>query len=962
MPPLTSEGWEKLFQLAGSEPVSYAKDAVIMQDGEAHEFVYRLQQGSVRVEKGDPRFSASRTAVVNILSPGVTFGEMSFLDGAPACATCVADSDDVSVVRLSRAALEGVLEAEANLGRDFFCQMAIEVTHRLQKVSTAIAETGEAPRGLTQPADAALPISAKKLLKVRHRLGVPDTETMAFMCAATMVNPSKRRLHGTMYVFETLVGFVHKMFGIKQQESVPYRHVSEVLRETFTLKREDGGIELVLSVPNRSYLFYPAAVDDAFDAIHRCRDQFVAKQSRQAPAPVPSPRFEQDPHSEAAQALGEESSAVFLKEATTLSSGSSRSERSTPRAALRADSFGGLALAKVVSTATLERYRPGDVIIAEGSQPATLFNLARGRVSVEVPRLDAVTGLTQSAKILTLYEGAMFGEMSFLSGGKACATVVAEVESEVWQIRAPAVESSLASLPLNEQAVFYKHLGGYLSARVRQLTAMVGENYAARSGEVSLEEVLSNAVFFSLFTRWLASSGMANKTVLHFLTDIKEFLATPANDSLRRAARDVHAKYFATAERAAALGVSESAAADIRSLVASDTLPPRDLFGTAITEVLSKLQAHAYRSFMQSAAFQPLLDLKAKEKYVPCVTDFKLLQILGEGYEGKVLHARKKDCGVMYALKVLDKQILASRSRRWQLHASRELECLKACDHPYVVPVHYSFQTPQFLYMVQEHVPNHTLARYLEKHEGKPMREEEVRFMAGQLVCALAHMHKQTIVYRDLKPANVLIDTEGHLRMVDMGMASKLDPETGRRKSVCGTQRYMAPEMKAKQPYEQSVDWFSLGKLILDCHGRDPYAKECAYWETSGLLELIDALLVKEPTKRRGYGRDGARDIQRSAFFGDLDWAALDAKKLPSPLQRHMYERAPDVSMTRQFRNGEDINKVVEKLQHISLDTGRTANVDESGPGNIPSWDHISPSVVYSEYLQSPFHSARSYI
>jgi len=138
----------------------------------------------------------------------------------------------------------------------------------------------------------------------------------------------------------------------------------------------------------------------------------------------------------------------------------------------------------------------------------------------------------------------------------------------------------------------------------------------------------------------------------------------------------------------------------------------------------------------------------------------------------------------------------------------------------------------------------------------------------------------------------------------------------------------------------------------------------------------------------------GARDIQRSAFFADLDWAALDAKKLPSPLQRHMYERAPDVSMTRQFRNGEDINKargrgespppsplrdisphpaasrhisprlpqVVEKLQHISLDTGRTANVDESGPGNIPSWDHISPSVVYSEYLQSPFHSARSYI
>lgn len=91
-----------------------------------------------------------------------------------------------------------------------------------------------------------------------------------------------------------------------------------------------------------------------------------------------------------------------------------------------------------------------------------------------------------------------------------------------------------------------------------------------------------------------------------------------------------------------------------------------------------------------------------------------------------LLQARKKDCGVMYALKVLDKQVLASRSRRWQLHATRELECLRACDHPYIVSIAYAFQTPQYLYMVQEHVPNHTLARYLEAHDGKPMKEAEV--------------------------------------------------------------------------------------------------------------------------------------------------------------------------------------------------------------------------------------------
>mmetsp|Transcript_14049 Transcript_14049/g.42850 ORF Transcript_14049/g.42850 Transcript_14049/m.42850 type:complete len:702 (+) Transcript_14049:171-2276(+) len=668
---------------------------------------------------------------------------------------------------------------------------------------------------------------------------------------------------------------------------------------------------------------------------------------------------------------------------------------------------GGLAaepLARLLSAATLEKYKPRDVIIERGSRPATLFNIARGRVSVEVDHVDD-TNLTHAVKILTLYEPAMFGEMSFLTGDVACASVVAEVETEVWQISASQIESSFGSdtVPAADQALFYRHLGGYLSARVRQLTAMIGEDYAARTGSLALEEVLSNAVFFSFFIRWLAQANLVDNLLLNFLKDMKEFLATPANESRLSSARQIYSTYLspeamskeaatiadnggsgssmvfsdsgpsisldpATVKSASrpksAIMVSETARAEIGSLLVSNTLPPTDLFAPAVKDVLSTLQAHAYRHFQQSSSFQSLLDLKAKESYVPNISDFKLLQILGEGYEGKVLQARKKDCGVMYALKVLDKQILASRSRRWQLHASRELECLRACDHPYIVSIAYAFQTPQYLYMVQEYVPNHTLARYLEAHDGKPMREPEVRFMTAQLVLALAHMHARSIVYRDLKPANVLIDDAGHLRMVDMGMASRLDPETGKRKSVCGTQRYMAPEMKAKQPYDQSVDWYSLGKLVLDCHGRDPYSRECAFWETSGLLELIDALLVKDPARRRGSGVDGVRAIQRSAFFTGVDWPALDAKRVPSPLQRALYVREADVTLSRQFRNGEDIHKVVEKLQRISLDGGRSApNAEgEAGPGMIPNWDYISPSVIYREYLDSPFHNVKSHV
>merc|ERR1719446_1288853 len=434
----------------------------------------------------------------------------------------------------------------------------------------------------------------------------------------------------------------------------------------------------------------------------------------------------------------------------------------------------------------------------------------------------------------------------------------------------------------------------------------------------------------------------------------------PANQDLLHAARHIHSQFLCDGT---AITVSPAVRA---ALVASETLPPRDLFAPVLIEVLATLQLSAFRLFQSSGSFQPLLDLKAKERQVPTVKDFKLLQILGEGYEGKVLQARKKDTGVMYALKVLDKQILASRSRRWQLHASRELACLKDCSHPCIVSLAYAFQTPQYVYMVQEHVPNHTLAKYLEGCGGKALPEREVRFLLAELVCALAHMHSRQIVYRDLKPANVLIDQAGHMRVVDMGMASTLDPETGRRKSVCGTQRYMAPEMKAKQPYDTSVDWYSLGRLVLDCHGNDPYAPQCAFWEPSGLLDVIDGLLHKDPTRRLGSGASGLRRLKRSPFFSGLDWAVLDMKLAPSPLRRELYMREPDVDMSQQFRNGEDISKVVEKLQHISLDSGesiRTADghkMSESGPGAIPMWDFVSARAPYDEYLASPFHRTAS--
>jgi len=266
-----------------------------------------------------------------------------------------------------------------------------------------------------------------------------------------------------------------------------------------------------------------------------------------------------------------------------------------------------------------------------------------------VQRLNEETNLMQSVKILTLYEGAIFGEMSFLNGDVACAAVVAEGPCELMQIKAYTIDAMLTDGNCELQGSFYRHLGTYLTHRVRQLTAVVGEALATRGQDIPLEEVLSNGIFFALFKRFMEDRKLVPPKLLNFLSDLNIFLDMPGNVDQMTYARTVVARYLdpSVADRVA---ISDAEYASIKAEIGKDAVPPHDLFQPALKVALSMLEVNAYKLFTQSSSFQPLLDLKMKERQVGLVTDYKLLQILGEGYEGKVLQVRKKDCGVCYAL------------------------------------------------------------------------------------------------------------------------------------------------------------------------------------------------------------------------------------------------------------------------------------------------------------------------
>lgn len=203
---------------------------------------------------------------------------------------------------------------------------------------------------MAQPDNSSSNLTAKKLLKVRRRLGVSDSEQMACMMQASMVR-DKRKSHGTLYVFESVLGFVTKVFGIKQQEVFQFSNISEVLRESFTMKKEDNGIEVVMK-NNKTVTFTPLHVEEVFEHIYRCRHQFESNK----------------------QQLGEVSQRTLATQAFDQNPHSSSSDD------------GAQAMAKLLEKATLEKYKPGDVIIQDGTKHGTLFNIAQGRVAVEVPR------------------------------------------------------------------------------------------------------------------------------------------------------------------------------------------------------------------------------------------------------------------------------------------------------------------------------------------------------------------------------------------------------------------------------------------------------------------------------------------------------------------------------------------------------------------------------------------------
>ncbi|MCJ1478564.1 hypothetical protein MMC13_007245 [Lambiella insularis] len=295
------------------------------------------------------------------------------------------------------------------------------------------------------------------------------------------------------------------------------------------------------------------------------------------------------------------------------------------------------------------------------------------------------------------------------------------------------------------------------------------------------------------------------------------------------------------------------------------------------------------------------------------IEDFELLKVVGKGSFGKVMQVMKRDTHRIYALKTIRKAHIISRSE--VAHTLAERSVLAQINNPFIVPLKFSFQSPEKLYLVLAFVNGGELFHHLQREQRFDINRS--RFYTAELLCALECLHGFNVIYRDLKPENILLDYSGHIALCDFGLC-KLDmKDEDRTNTFCGTPEYLAPELLLGQGYTKTVDWWTLGVLLYEMlTGLPPYYDENTNEMYRKILseplhfpgpeivpptakDLLTQLLDRRPERR--LGANGASEIKAHPFFHSIDWRKLLQRKYEPTFKPNVTDALDTANFDREF-------------------------------------------------------------
>ena len=285
--------------------------------------------------------------------------------------------------------------------------------------------------------------------------------------------------------------------------------------------------------------------------------------------------------------------------------------------------------------------------------------------------------------------------------------------------------------------------------------------------------------------------------------------------------------------------------------------------------------------------------------------DFRKIACIGRGSYGTVYLVQYKENKKYYAMKVLKKDLIKKLKQSKNTKVEREI--LEKIQHPFIVSLYYAFQNSDGLFVVTEFLQGGDLFYHLRKHGIFTI--DQIRFYAAEIVLGIMHLHTHSIIYRDLKLENVLLDKLGHIKLIDFGLSKICDDiyldnsnvSDLQAKSFCGTNDYIAPEILLGKTYYSSVDWWSFGILLFEmAEGNPPFKltlkdyvdelfnikdkitfRSC---HNEDLQNLIRSLLEINTEKRLGHGNNQTF-IKNHSFFKGINWDKVINKQINPPFK-----------------------------------------------------------------------------
>jgi len=328
---------------------------------------------------------------------------------------------------------------------------------------------------------------------------------------------------------------------------------------------------------------------------------------------------------------------------------------------------------------------------------------------------------------------------------------------------------------------------------------------------------------------------------------------------------------------------------------------------------------------------------------------FELVRLLGRGSFGEVFQVRHKRTDEVYAMKVLQKsRILSSNLLRY---AVTERNILAYVRHPYIVSLHYAFQTQSHLVLVLQYCPRGNLQHLLSRE--KRLQEPLAHLYAAEILLALMHLHERKTVFRDLKPDNVVIDEARHAMLTDFGLSKEGVAGQRGTKSFCGSVAFLAPEILLRKGHGHTVDIYNLGVLLFDMlTGLPPFYHPdretlfanikharlvVPHYVSKTARAFIEALMEREPSRRLGVA--STADVQGHPYFADTDFGALMRREVPVPSSSWRAGEAPISPLCPKSPFGRADCAAGWRARHNRGTRGAAGGAEGATGGSVSNWE-----------------------